>query len=685
MSGPSPQQQYIDASGAGGRVGLLGVMQSRGRYDDGTATLAEDFRHQSMLSGGSPIMRSQQDSVIANRQSTEGGDVVRAVLPDITRYQTMADQQKKLMDAIVNPDALKVMGVTADQAHDALDRLTTGLTTFQTNAERIIQQSSLTVAGINAETFAEKQAVEYQKNYIDALNQTHSALEASLTAEAKRAEAIAKSNDAADKWVQQQQNQNALLGLKPAQRLAVERDQGIADAKSDGGLNGASGRAAGLVTPAMLAMAQAYVAAGYNPHAVAGFVGGTTTESGTNLDPAALNASGHRGIAQWDASRWGIGQSVMGSGLYTQGGQTQFSLAELATTAKRAGGILSGSNSVLGGVLASDAYERPGDVEALRRRDTALARGNALDAALTAGVSGSGVAPINSTGTQTRVDQYNDNYAKRTKNLSDTIFNSADDDLDKRTAAFNLQASAVGLSADKLAVLNERLKLNNQLNDQGLTPTKDQTARINQIADSYGAQAKRESDFANQQKSLISTEDSVRSFTSNSAETLFEGLAAHKPANQLLRGIGVNLGDSLIKSGVGSITSGLFGKSGQAGGGLFGGLLGDVASFLPHYAAGTNDALGGPSLVGERGPEIVNLPKGSQVVPNGQGLGRGAAGHTFNFGDVHIHPVGGAQFTDDQVSQIRSQVAAGQQDTMQQIVRNLPQIQSDAAQTSGIY
>lgn len=36
---------------------------------------------------------------------------------------------------------------------------------------------------------------------------------------------------------------------------------------------------------------------------------------------------------------------------------------------------------------------------------------------------------------------------------------------------------------------------------------------------------------------------------------------------------------------------------------------------VPKYALGTNDAKGGLSLVGERGPELVNIPQGSQVVP----------------------------------------------------------------------
>lgn len=44
--------------------------------------------------------------------------------------------------------------------------------------------------------------------------------------------------------------------------------------------------------------------------------------------------------------------------------------------------------------------------------------------------------------------------------------------------------------------------------------------------------------------------------------------------------------------------------------------VGETAtSNIPKYALGTNDAKGGLSLVGERGPELVNIPQGSQVVP----------------------------------------------------------------------
>lgn len=62
--------------------------------------------------------------------------------------------------------------------------------------------------------------------------------------------------------------------------------------------------------------------------------------------------------------------------------------------------------------------------------------------------------------------------------------------------------------------------------------------------------------------------------------------------------------------------------------GLFGkGVQANVKAFnkVPGFANGTNFAPGGLALVGERGPELVNLPRGSRVYPNGTGPGGGAS------------------------------------------------------------
>lgn len=51
---------------------------------------------------------------------------------------------------------------------------------------------------------------------------------------------------------------------------------------------------------------------------------------------------------------------------------------------------------------------------------------------------------------------------------------------------------------------------------------------------------------------------------------------------------------------------------------------------IPAFAKGTNFAPGGLALVGERGPELINLPRGSQVYPNGRGPGGGDVHVTIN-------------------------------------------------------
>ena len=41
-----------------------------------------------------------------------------------------------------------------------------------------------------------------------------------------------------------------------------------------------------------------------------------------------------------------------------------------------------------------------------------------------------------------------------------------------------------------------------------------------------------------------------------------------------------------------------------------------ISSFIPQFAGGTASAPGGLAIVGERGPELVSLPRSSKVTPN---------------------------------------------------------------------
>ncbi|MBL3563103.1 hypothetical protein JMM65_20565, partial [Rhodovulum sulfidophilum] len=92
--------------------------------------------------------------------------------------------------------------------------------------------------------------------------------------------------------------------------------------------------------------------------------------------------------------------------------------------------------------------------------------------------------------------------------------------------------------------------------------------------------------------------------------------------------------------------SGLFGGGGASGGG------GTVTQLfpsggLPGFARGTDSAPGGLAWVGEAGPELVNLPRGAQVIPNHR-LGS-LGGGSVRMGDVHVS-VQGSNASPEQIA-----------------------------------
>lgn len=109
--------------------------------------------------------------------------------------------------------------------------------------------------------------------------------------------------------------------------------------------------------------------------------------------------------------------------------------------------------------------------------------------------------------------------------------------------------------------------------------------------------------------------------------------AAGSIKDSILGALG-GLKDKLIGL-AGDAINGLIGAIKGAAGrvaGAFGSLLGGI--HLPGFASGTDSAPGGLALVGEHGPEVVALPRGSRVYPSGTGPsvngGGGGGGNTYN-------------------------------------------------------
>lgn len=70
-----------------------------------------------------------------------------------------------------------------------------------------------------------------------------------------------------------------------------------------------------------------------------------------------------------------------------------------------------------------------------------------------------------------------------------------------------------------------------------------------------------------------------------------------------------------MASSVNGLINSIFGKNVGTGIEV---TLGTYQAAIPAHAKGTDNFQGGLTLVGEEGPEIVNLPRGSQIIPNGK-------------------------------------------------------------------
>lgn len=131
-------------------------------------------------------------------------------------------------------------------------------------------------------------------------------------------------------------------------------------------------------------------------------------------------------------------------------------------------------------------------------------------------------------------------------------------------------------------------------------------------------------------------------FLGQTAQTVTEGLASgfSSIALSIVHGenaLGAlgnafsNLGDQLIQMATNKLITdflgtifGSLGGTGLGTGSIGRGTYGGSGGFFPAfkgYAEGTSFHPGGLALVGEQGPEIVDLPRGSAVYPSGQGPG----------------------------------------------------------------
>lgn len=109
--------------------------------------------------------------------------------------------------------------------------------------------------------------------------------------------------------------------------------------------------------------------------------------------------------------------------------------------------------------------------------------------------------------------------------------------------------------------------------------------------------------------------DMAKDFVSGFTQDLLNGVSAMDALANAAGRLADKLLDMALDQAINSLFSNLMGSFG-GGGFQANTTLGNFLKGIPGFAGGTNSAPGGLSLVGERGPELLNIPRGAQVIPN---------------------------------------------------------------------
>lgn len=206
---------------------------------------------------------------------------------------------------------------------------------------------------------------------------------------------------------------------------------------------------------------------------------------------------------------------------------------------------------------------------------------------------------------------------------------------DEVKAKITAQAEAAGQAADALAKARVIAATEFNVRTAFLSPQDLQIAQ--QLAGIYGNDIPRA--LASSEAAGIRTAEAMRTISltlqdvNRSIATDFvQQIRNGATAMDALRTAGTNalgrIADKLAQMAADNLWASAFGGSSGLGGllgGLFGAGVGNYGQasniaignyIMPKFAGGTRSAPGGLALVGEQGPEIVNLPRGAEVIPN---------------------------------------------------------------------
>lgn len=218
-------------------------------------------------------------------------------------------------------------------------------------------------------------------------------------------------------------------------------------------------------------------------------------------------------------------------------------------------------------------------------------------------------------------------------------FESAADRIEKRTAALEAETAAI----DKGTEAREKAKIAAELETVAKQTngkvTEEQRQRIDELASAYGRAAaaieQARSPLQTFARESANINKQLNQFAATSLETVTSELAhvvtGTKSAADAFKAMATSIINDLAKIAIRAAITGPIARA--LGASLSGGSITPFPIFAPGNAEGTNSWQGGPTWVGERGPELINLPRGTQIIPNQ------IASKSGSMGGVTVAPV----------------------------------------------
>lgn len=566
------------------------------------AYLQEDIRRRSLL--GNKEAREQA----SNTLGIQANDAIRGLIDDIGRLDKLRSDKSLIEKLIGDPAALEKSGRTAQEAGDALNRVTAALDGFKTAAQRASEDGALQVRSIMAITVADRAAVEADRARLEAIRALKGETTAAVEAENARARVIAEANRQIRDGLRDAMAQSRLVGLpegpRRMQELRNRQEQERLTLSTAGA--GPSWGSYGPQLPVALPRGAAGLDLEFQRRLSAFFAAlpGLSITSGfrTFEQQAALYAA----KPGWAAPP---GRSNHERGL----------AADLA----------------LGpGMTWEEVHARAAEFGLRFPMKDRAVRPEAWHVEMVRGATPGGLPA-------------NDNMLSRKQSLEASTLAqemqigpilAAEQALKGQTATLDLYRQSVGATAEKQAYLDEKIKLYGEYARAGIEPTEAIRARIEAQAVAAGKAAEQFRLIAFERKQADEWKSFEVDATKGFVHDVVNGLRQGENAWKAFGNAAVNALNKIADKAIDSLLDRLFATTNGGGGifgSLFGGLFGGGGSLLPAsgaifangaaFASGrvipfaNGDILSRPTvfpmaggnvgLMGEAGPEAI-MPLG---------------------------------------------------------------------------